>query len=54
MGPLILNTRPEADSQELETTLLQRGYRLLSAPMLRIEFPQNPDQLDLADVQALI
>ncbi|WP_341365102.1 uroporphyrinogen-III synthase [Thalassospira sp. SN3W] len=54
MGPLILNTRPEADSQELETTLLQRGYRLLSAPMLRIEFPKNPDQLDLADVQALI
>lgn len=54
MGPLILNTRPETDSQELETTLLQRGYRLLSAPMLRIAFAKNPDRLDLSDVQGLI
>ncbi|OSQ50007.1 uroporphyrinogen-III synthase [Thalassospira alkalitolerans] len=54
MGQLILNTRPETDSQELETTLLARGYRLLSAPMLQIAFPPCPDGLDLAGVQALI
>ncbi|KZB52543.1 uroporphyrinogen-III synthase [Thalassospira xiamenensis] len=54
MGPLILNTRPETDSQELEAALLARGYRLLSAPMLRIEFPPHADGLDLVGVQALI
>jgi len=52
MGPLILNTRPETDSQELEAALLARGYRLLSAPMLRIEFPSHTDALDLVGVQA--
>ncbi|WP_404423186.1 uroporphyrinogen-III synthase [Thalassospira australica] len=54
MGPLILNTRPETDSQDLEAALLARDYRLLSAPMLRIEFPACPNGLDLAGVQALI
>ena len=39
MGPLVLNTRPKTDSADLEASLQTRGYRVLSAPMLEIEFP---------------
>ncbi|WP_417803418.1 uroporphyrinogen-III synthase [Thalassospira lucentensis] len=54
MGPLVLNTRPETDSADLEAILTQRGYQVMSAPMLQIEFPDQATVFDPAPYQALI
>jgi len=54
MGPLVLNTRPKTDSADLEASLQTRGYRVLSAPMLEIEFPAQTRPFDPTPYQALI
>ncbi|MFH1806667.1 MAG: uroporphyrinogen-III synthase [Pseudomonadota bacterium] len=54
MPPLILNTRPVADSEGLLTALQGYGYRTLSAPMLEIVLTPRTTDIDLSGVQALV
>lgn len=54
MEPLVLNTRPETDSADLEAILRNRGYRVMSAPMLHIEFPEQTASFDTTPYQALV
>lgn len=53
-GPLVLNTRPETDSAQLNNALLAKGYRLLQAPMLKIAFRKDQLPPDISSCQGIV